>query len=116
MQKILYNLDTGQFPELICNVALLPRSALHAEVANGSGGCVNRTAQIQLANDATGSQIAGSTQQLGHLLIRDHTGAVAVHADGNGFSNADGVGQLNLNLRCQTGTLVGSLPEKAPPP
>ena len=84
--------------QLFRQVGFLPGPALHAEVAVGRRLRVNGTAQLQLADDPGGRQIAGLPQQLRQLLVGDLAGAVAVHPDGNRLGHTDGVGQLDLDL------------------
>ena len=90
-------LDVSLSLELSCNVSLLPGTVSNTEVAELSGGGVDGTAQLQLGDDAGRSQVADLADQLGHLLVGNNAGAIAVHTDGNGLCNADGVSQLNLN-------------------
>ena len=73
-------------------------------MALGSSGSIDGLAQIQLADDARRRQIAGLAQQLGHGLVGDLTGAVAIHPDGDRLRHTDGIGQLHLDLLGQAGS------------
>ena len=76
-QPLCY-LDICQFLQFLGNIGLLPGTVLQdTEVADGCGGSVNRTAQVQLADDTAGSQVTGLPQQGSHFLVSNLTGAVA---------------------------------------
>ena len=85
-------LDTGQFLQGIGQVGLLPGKSGCTKVTKGSSLAVDGAAQVQLADDSTGGHVAGLPQKLGHLLIRDFTGAEGLYPQGNRLSNANGVG------------------------
>ena len=52
-------LNTGQFLQHGSKVCLLPGTVCHTEMAFRSSGCINGTAQLQLADNARRSHIAG---------------------------------------------------------
>ena len=95
-------LDFSQFLQFFRNIGLLPRTVSNTEMAFACGGGIDGPAQIQLADDAAGGQVADLTQQLGHLLVGNLAGTVGVNADRNRLCHTDGIGQLHLNLISQT--------------
>ena len=86
-------------------VGLFPREFrfFATEVAVGGGLRVDRTAQVEHLDDAARTQVEVSAHELGDLFVGDHAGAVREHGDVHRFGNADGVGDLNLTLRGETG-------------
>ena len=102
-------LDVCQLLQFLGNIGLFPGTVLQdAEVADGSGGSVNWTAQLQLADDAARSQVTGLPQQGGHFLVSNLAGAIAVDTDGNRLSNADGVSYYGAGRNAGSQLHIGS--------
>ena len=96
MEKALS--DTGQSPELLCQIGALPGAVFDAEVAEAGGIAEDGSAQLQTADNGAGGHVAGPAQQLNQLFVADSAGAVGIDVDGDGLCHADGIGQLDLDL------------------
>ena len=71
-----------------------------AEVTVGSRLLVDRTAQIQHADDACRTKVKVLADDPDNLLILDPAGAEGIHVDRGRLGNTDRVGELNLHAIC----------------
>src|SRR6266436_7099806 len=69
-----------------------------AEMAVRGGGFVNRTAEVERLNDGFGRQREIFADKRGDFFLRNRGGAKSLRHDGNGFGDADSVGQLDFCL------------------
>ena len=121
--------------ELVRAVRCLPREVrvLAAEVAIGCGLLVDRTTELEVADDGARTKVENLLDSACEHLIVHRAGTEGIDHDGERLGNADCVGKLDLALvgkaaatmflatqraayAAERSTLVGSLPEKAPPP
>jgi hypothetical protein len=110
----------GRFP---CEVGLLA-----SEVAVGCCLLVDGTTKIQRLDDALRRELEVLAHQILDLGLGQFAGTERLHQNADWLRNTDGVSQLHfatigeprcdhiLREQAERSTLVGSLPENAPPP
>ena len=69
----------------------------------GRGGQINGPFQVEHGNQTLGSQIKVFSDQQFDFLVRQFACAEGVDADGSGFGDADGIGNLNFTAVSQSG-------------
>ena len=83
----------GLFP---CNIEV---SASHVTVRRELP--VNRTAQVEIADDGTRTQVEDLLHCGFEHFVVDNAGAEGVNQDGNRLCHANGIGELDLALVCE---------------
>ena len=72
-------------------------------MAVGGGFSVNRAQQVEHLDDAFRAQVEMFANQGNQFFFADFAGAESIDGNRSRFGNADGVGNLDLALGCQTG-------------
>ena len=74
---------------------LLPREVLVGEVAVLSGFLVDRLGKVERLDNDTGAEVEVISDNLNQLFRALGRGAIGLYEEGQGFSNTDGVRQLD---------------------
>ena len=92
------------FLEQIDLVKVLPREidVRSAEMTIRGGRGVNRTLEVEIANDRGGAEIETLFDQLGELVIRQFARTLGIDEHGNGLRDADCIGNADFALIRQT--------------
>ena len=89
---------SGCLSKQLSLIRLFPRKVriVTAEVAAGGGLAVDRAAELEVVDDAAGSQREIFADEFADLGVGDVASAEGVDVNADGFGDADGVGELEF--------------------